>query len=62
MSVVPFRRARRQTSRPVACPPCDIATRLRTIIDRYQVLALSKPLVAVWLIEWLELFINRQLD
>lgn len=56
MSVVPFRPARRPSTTP------DIATRFRRIIDRYQVLALSKPLVALWLIEWLELFLGRNLD
>lgn len=57
MSVVPFIRGRRQVP-----PPPTLALRFRRIIDRYQVLALSQPVVALWLVEWLELFIGKHLD
>lgn len=61
MSVVPFKRKRRQPD-PQKSQPTDIAARFRHVVDCYQVLALSKPLVAGWLIEWLELFLRKHLE
>ena len=59
MAIVPFRTGRRQASQP---PPSDLAGRFRNVVDAVQRLALSKPLVAVWLVEWLELFLKRHLE
>ncbi len=36
--------------------------RVRCLLDKLQVLCLSKPAVALWVLEFLETFINRQLN
>jgi len=60
MAVVPFVRTRRSDSGQGKRPlPPDLQARLRRLMDRYQVLALTHPLVATWLLEWLERFIGN---
>lgn len=61
MSVVPFRRRLRR-SHPKTATPTSTEDRVRRLLDRFQVLALTKPVVAVWLLEWIEVFIRKHLE
>ena len=42
--------------------PSGIEHRIRHLIDRMQVLMLTRPLVAVWLLDWLDLFLGKHLE
>lgn len=55
----PSRSGRRRPSSPTL--PINLVTqqRVRSQIDRFQVLALMKPKLAVWLINFVDLFIDR---
>lgn len=47
--------------RRLSAPSPALQTRIRSFIDRYQVLCLTHPIVARWLIDWVDLFISKHL-
>lgn len=55
---------RRRHQRSAEWPPLSPAlqARIRSLIDRYQVLCLQHPAVAAWLIEWVDRFLRTHLD
>lgn len=63
-TLVPFRRSRTglmpspipSVTSPRTLPPYE--AKMRYLIDRLQVLALRKPAVAKWLLEWLDVFLS----
>jgi hypothetical protein len=58
----PWLGRRRHHRQPTPPLPPTLQTRLRHLIDRYQVLCLTHPLVAAWLLDWLDTFIGKHLD
>jgi hypothetical protein len=62
MPIVPFRRALSPiSSEPPSATPTN-HERVRHLMDRFQVLVLTRPLVAAWLLDWVERFMHNQLQ